>query len=308
MHTGTVAYPKPIISVVIPSYNRRDCLLRLMEDVQLQQGVEFEVIVVDDCSSDGSVEAVTTTYPEVKMIVNNANSGCSITRNRGIRAARGGIIIGLDSDVSLPDRDLFMKVCDTFDHSPGICGLAFRIYDAESSKDDYPRWWHAAPVDGFADKHFKTDYFSGTAFAFRRDSLAAAGFFPEHIFQYYEEVELAYRIMDNDGVIEYSPRLTIMHHPGARNGWSEHRYYHNPRSQILMAYSCYPAGKAAVFLLTRLGRSFLKALAARKVGVYTAGIASGIAGIVSKKLTRKPLKEKTWRRIKAIKSGPLDEA
>ena len=290
-----------MISVVIPSYNRRDFLLRLIKDLHLQQGSEYEVIVVDDYSSDGSVEAIRAAYPQVKLIVNNENSGCSITRNRGIRAAQGQIIVGLDSDVTLPDRDLLMKISQTFDNSPGTNCLAFRILEADGRTDDIPRWWHPAPIATYSDKPFETDYFSGTAFAFRKDSLIAAGLFPEHLFQYYEEVELSYRIIENSGIIKYCPHLAVLHHPGVRNGWSEHRFYHNPRSQILLASSCYPLLKAVAFLLTRLGRSMLRAVTQHRMKAYTSGISAGFLMIAKGKVTRKPLKATTWQRIKTIR-------
>ena len=75
-----------MISVVIPNYNRRDCILALLKDVYLQEGVEFEVIVVDDCSPDNSVEAVRKAFPQETVLVNEKNSGPAVSRNRGVGA------------------------------------------------------------------------------------------------------------------------------------------------------------------------------------------------------------------------------
>ena len=176
------------------------------------------------------------------------------------------------------------------------------MLDSDGVSEDIPRWWHPKPILEAAAQRFETDYFSGTAFAFRREELVRAGMFPEHIFQYYEEVEVAYRIMDGGGIVEYSPDLAVVHHPGARGGWSDHRFFHSPRSQVLLAYSCYPSGRGAFFLVTRLGRSFLKALRAGKVGVYLKGIAAGFADISKSGMVRKPLKPETWRRISKLRS------
>jgi len=290
-----------MISVVIPSFNRRDCLLELLEDVYSQENSEFEVIVVDDGSADGSPEAVRAKFPQVNLMVNETNSGCCVTRNRGIHAACGQIVIGLDSDVTLADRQLFAKVTRAFDESPKTTGFAFRVFDSDGSTDDTPRWWHFAPVKEFATKRFETDYFSGTAFAFRREQLIAAGSFPEHIFQYYEEVEVAYRMMDDGGIVEYLPDLAVTHHPGSRGGWSDHRFFHSPRSQVLLAVGCYPPVRGLAYLSTRLGRSFFRALAARRVGVYAKGIMSGVSEVLNGNVIRKPLKPSTWRRISVIR-------
>lgn len=59
-----------MISVVIPSYNRKDCILRLLEDLRAQQGADFEVIVVDDCSPDDTVEVLRRDFPEINLLVN----------------------------------------------------------------------------------------------------------------------------------------------------------------------------------------------------------------------------------------------
>jgi len=289
-----------MISVVIPSFNRKDRLLVLLEDLFSQEGCEIEVIVVDDGSSDGSAEAVRNAFPRVNLMVNPANSGCCVTRNRGIRAARGEIIVGLDSDVTLADRSLMAKVADAFQVSPQTTGFAFRVFDSDGVSEDAPRWWHPKPLREWATKRFETNYFSGTAFAFRREELITAGMFPEHIFQYYEEVEVAYRIMDDGGILEYAPELAVIHHPGARGGWSDHRFFHSPRSQVLLAYGCYPLARGAFFIVTRLGRSFIKALAARKVVVFTKGVAAGFSEAFSGRVNRKPLKAGTLSRISKL--------
>ena len=81
--------PRAMISVVIPSYNRRDCVLALLSDLYAQQGVEMEVIVVDDCSPDDSVEAIRRGFPQATVLLNEKNGGPAVSRNRGILAARG---------------------------------------------------------------------------------------------------------------------------------------------------------------------------------------------------------------------------
>jgi glycosyltransferase involved in cell wall biosynthesis len=85
-----------MISVVIPSYNRRDGMLALLADLHRQEGVEFEVIVVDDCSPDDSVEAIRSAFPTVRLAKNETNLGPSVTRNRGI----------LTSDCQIHDSSL----------------------------------------------------------------------------------------------------------------------------------------------------------------------------------------------------------
>lgn len=88
-----------MFSVVIPVYNRRALVGRAIRSVLAQKGVDFEVIVVDDASDDGTPEQVREEFGDaVKIVRLAANSGVSAARNRGIETAAGEWIALLDSD------------------------------------------------------------------------------------------------------------------------------------------------------------------------------------------------------------------
>lgn len=92
------------ISVIIPTYNRTDVLPRCLDSVFRQTRPADEVIVIDDGSNDGSSKLITAEYPQVKLI-QQANGGVSLARNRGIRQASGEWIALLDSDDEwLPEK------------------------------------------------------------------------------------------------------------------------------------------------------------------------------------------------------------
>ena len=201
-----------MISVVVPSYNRKDCVLALLADLEQQEGVDFEIIVVDDCSPDDTVDVVRSEFPNVRLYVNEKNGGPSVTRNRGIKEARGEIIVGFDSDVTVPDKDTLRRVEEHFKENPKTGGLAFRLFKPDGVSEDVGRWWHPLPVEEFATRSFETSYFSGTAYAFRKEVVMRAGLFPEIYYMHYEEVELAYRVLDQGDVILYTPNLSVLHH------------------------------------------------------------------------------------------------
>ena len=114
------------LSIIIPSFNRADTLERALDSVlqqtYFQQDAAFEIIVVDDGSTDGTAELVKTRYPSVHLL-QQANRGVSSARNRGLRQARGEWIALLDSDDEwLPHKlmtqmallnDSGLKVCHT---------------------------------------------------------------------------------------------------------------------------------------------------------------------------------------------------
>ena len=92
------------ISVVIPNFNGENLLPQILpsafQAIQ-RSGIKGEIIVVDDCSTDKSVDMLKSRFPEVKIIQNENNSGFSITSNKGIRAASYDWVLLLNSDVKL---------------------------------------------------------------------------------------------------------------------------------------------------------------------------------------------------------------
>jgi hypothetical protein len=89
----------PDISVVLATYNRRHSLPRAIASMQAQDGVRFELIVVDDGSSDGTLSYLTALAdPRIRVITCDRNRGPSAARNRGLAAARADIVAFLDSD------------------------------------------------------------------------------------------------------------------------------------------------------------------------------------------------------------------
>ena len=89
----------PIVSVVIPSFNRGHCIRACVESVLLQTFDDFEVLIVDDASTDDTRQQVATIAdPRVRYLVHEKNKGGAASRNTGIRESRGEFVAFLDSD------------------------------------------------------------------------------------------------------------------------------------------------------------------------------------------------------------------
>jgi GT2 family glycosyltransferase len=293
---------KTLVSVISPNFNRPDLISNLIADLEKQEQVEIEIIIVDDCSTDNSVEITKLRHPNAIVLRNNVNSGPAVSRNKGILYAKGDIIVGLDSDVTLPDSLTLKRTVDTLTALPAKHALAFRVFETDGKKDDHPRWYHPRPISLYADKEFETTYFSGTAFAFRRRELIDSGLFLESIFQYYEENALSYRFIDYGGTLIYKPDLFVLHHPGVRPPFSNHRLYHNPRSQIILAISLLPWHRAIFFLLTRLGAGFFRSLRYNSILLFAKGAIDGFKTACANSNKRNPLSSATFSRIKKITS------
>ena len=89
----------PTVSVVIPTHNRRELLLRTIHSVLAQEALDFEVVVVDDGSTDGTAEAIRVLNdPRVRVLRNERPVGVAAARNMGAEAATGSWIALLDDD------------------------------------------------------------------------------------------------------------------------------------------------------------------------------------------------------------------
>jgi len=111
---------KPAISVVIPLYNRKERIGAAIESVLAQTFGDFELIVVDDGSTDDGPSVVEAFEdPRVRLIRQGRNRGANAARNEGVRQAKGSIIAFLDSDdLFLPNK--LQVVCEAFAARPGL--------------------------------------------------------------------------------------------------------------------------------------------------------------------------------------------
>ena len=89
--------PTPRVSIVMPTYNRKDTIKRAIDSVLQQRFADWELVIVDDGSTDGTKDLVAGIDPRVRLIVQE-NRGVAGARNRALAAARGSLIAFLDSD------------------------------------------------------------------------------------------------------------------------------------------------------------------------------------------------------------------
>lgn len=88
----------PQLSVIIPTYNRQHCIGQAIDSVLHQTYGDYELIVVDDASSDGTADWIAANYGQIKLVRLSQNRGASAARNQGIAIAKGEYIAFLDSD------------------------------------------------------------------------------------------------------------------------------------------------------------------------------------------------------------------
>ena len=125
---------QPIITVLIPTYNCEQYIQEAVQSILDQTYTNFECIIIDDCSIDGTVDIIKTfNDPRINLIIKPKNSGYTNSLNYGLTIAKGKYIARMDGDdISLPNR--FEKQIEVLEQDKDIivCGSIFRIIDSET--------------------------------------------------------------------------------------------------------------------------------------------------------------------------------
>src|SRR5258708_32715740 len=132
----------PDLSIIIVSWNTRELLRDCVSSIQEHLGgVPHEVIVVDNASSDDSVEMINSEFPDVRVINNHENVGFGVANNQGMRAAAGEWVLLLNSDTQLVDDSvarLFRKVAGENQVGVAQCRLFFPDGRLQHSTHRFP--------------------------------------------------------------------------------------------------------------------------------------------------------------------------
>jgi len=208
-----------------------DCLRSIYTQTRLE---DFEVIVSDNGSSDGSREFIRQNYPQVRVLENGKNLGFAGGNNVGIAASSGEYVLILNPDTIIHKSALDRLVAFA-DRHPEAGGFGCRVLNADGSFQDparpFPtiwRYWVAAlylrPLahvsDAFVsdiytgwkgDTERTIDWQSGCCVMFRSELLKQLGGFDQQFFYHKEEVDLCRRVWDAGYPIVYTPVASITH-------------------------------------------------------------------------------------------------
>jgi len=123
--------PEIDLSIIIVNYNVEYFLEQCLNSVMLAaKNVKCEVIVVDNNSSDGSIEMLKAKFPKVQVIQNSENVGFSKANNQGIKLCKGNYILLLNPDTVIDEQTL-TKITDRMNADDQIGGLGVRMVDGK---------------------------------------------------------------------------------------------------------------------------------------------------------------------------------
>jgi GT2 family glycosyltransferase len=217
----------PEISVIIVSYNVWSYLRPCIVSILSQAGVTTEIVVVDNNSSDGSVEFIQKEFKEVKLIANKENKGFSAANNQGISASKGQYVLLLNPDTELKQTNCLLELCKVVDtdNKGGI--VAPRLLNTDGSFQK--SYWkiigigelllelfylhHLFSGEAMPDKAIYVEAVSGAAVFCERSLFDKVGLLDENMF-WMEDIDLCYRVKKAGGHILYDPAIEVIHHGG----------------------------------------------------------------------------------------------
>ena len=276
------------LSVVIVNYNVKAYLEQCLNTVlKALEGIDGEVFVVDNQSTDGSVEMVRQRFPQVRLIANKDNVGFSRANNQAIRIAQGEYVLLLNPD-TVVGEDVFHKVLRFLDEHPLCGGLGVKMIDGTGrflpeSKRGLPtpqvaffkivgltRMFPKSRIFGRyhlghlpENEAAPIEILSGACMFLRKETLEKVGLLDESFFMYGEDIDLSYRITLGGYQNWYFPDARIIHYKGESTKKSSVNYvfvFYN--AMAIFAKKHFTRQSAGIFPLLINGSIYLSAAGA----------------------------------------------
>ena len=284
-----------MISVIIPNWNGITLLPGCLDSLRAQTHPDYEVILVDNASTDDSVEMIRREYPEVRVLELDRNLGLTGGVNAGIAIARGAIIALLNNDAEAAPAWLTELEAALARH-PEVGSVASKmlLYDQPKTINSAGDFYRTDGIpgnrgvwqqdDGEFDQEDLVFGGCGGAVAYRRTMLEQIGLFDEDLFMYCEDVDLSWRAQLAGWGCVYAP-LAVVHHRLSASGGGVLASYYNGRNCIYVIVKNYPSSLLRKHWLSiihaqfKIAENALSAFRGRSARARLRGQLSGLCGI-----------------------------
>ena len=212
----------PLVDVIVLNYNGKHFLGPCLEALSGQTFQDFETLVVDNGSSDGSVDFLREQYPDVKVLALPKNYGFAGGNNRGIEATTSKYVALLNNDTEVSPEWLHALV-DVLELKPEVGSCASKMiqisdrFTVDTVGDLYYAYGGAEkrgfgePADLYDEPSMVFGACAGAAI-YRREMLDDIGLLDEDFFVYYEDVDLSFRAQLRGYRCQYVPAAVVYHH------------------------------------------------------------------------------------------------
>ena len=236
-----------LVSVIIVNWNGRDWLQACLESIKSQTYPSIEIILVDNASTDGSLDFVRRHHPEASVVECEENLGYAGGNNRGICEAKGKYVFLLNNDTK-SEPDVVEKMVEAFDKIPllGSVNPRITLMGSPDLLDNTGSFWTSTTYlyhYGFGqdrnspeyDKAFPVFYNNGAAMIIRRELIETVGALDEDFWCYNEEGDFCQRLWIAGYECWYYPESTVAHAKGASSSRFENPYvqFHAHKNRLM---------------------------------------------------------------------------
>jgi len=249
------------ISIIIVNYNVREFLLHALQSInKALKNISSEIIVVDNASVDGSIQAVKKYFQNVKVIENETNTGFSAANNTGIKRAEGEYIVLINPD-TLVQEDTFSVLLEFMSKNSNVGGAACKILNPDGTFSIDSR--HSVPKPSTAlwkflglnrlfpkskifgrynltyldpNETYPVDAISGSFMFLRKKAIEEIGLLDEDYFMYCEDIDYCYRLNKEGWKIYYVPETNIIHYKGESTKKAKVDYVINFNKSLYLFY------------------------------------------------------------------------
>lgn len=281
------------VTVIIPNYNGKNFLKEVLQSLN-NQNHPFEVTIIDNASSDGSVNYIKENYPQFKIIENKENLGFAAAVNQGIKASKSEYIFLLNNDTEL-ESSCISNLITCIEKDENIFAVSSKMIQShdrnkvDDAGDEYTIFGWTKRV-GYGRSHDlynqEREIFSACAGAalYRRSIIDEIGLFDENFFAYMEDVDISYRARIRGYKCIYCPNAVVYHIGSGSSGsrYNEFKIRLAARNNIYVPYKNMPWPQLAVnsiFLITGYLLKYLFFLRQGYGSVYLSGLKEGIKSL-----------------------------
>lgn len=227
------------LSIIIVNYNVKEFLLNLLDSLYKSiPGYESEIIVVDNASDDGSVEAVQSRFPKVNLIDNEINVGFGAANNQGLEIAKGKYIVLINPD-TIVKEDTFTKLIEFLKTTPDAGMVGCKVLNPDGTlqlpcRRSFPGPWTSfTKITGLStlfpksklfakynltyldeNETYEVDAISGSFMMMRKEVYEKTNGFDPQFFMYGEDLDLCYRTQKEGYNVYYVHTTEIIHYKG----------------------------------------------------------------------------------------------
>lgn len=280
-------------TIVITTKNRKEELRRALASC-VDQTVPCEVLVVDDGSSDGTIQMVRSEFQKVRLFAHSVSRGYIVRRNEAASLAEAPVIVSIDDDAEFSSPRVVENALKAFvDDKVGAVAIPY----IEPHKEN--RILQAAPDSRSL---WITDRFIGTAHALRRDLFLQLGGYREAYFHQGEEADYSLRLMDAGYFVALGGEDEIIHHESPKRDLNRMDYYAR-RNDVLFAWQNVPLPDFLWRLPTVILGGIAFGLKVHRLPVMMRGLFAGLMALPG--VSRQPVSRESFAIQRQMrKSGP----